>query len=307
MTDSYCEKLDIEEAIARFCARSAGHCLPGGMLHARAAPDLLRGMFSLDPVPENAPLFQGGSYESLLSHSPYVFTLDDPRHSFYERLRHYDGDWGFLFHSYGDVPGLHAHWRSLLTVRMPDGTGSHFRFYSAKVMAAFAPSCSNKELAELMGPCKAFYIPLEDASWMHVRNPHAGGEPDRPMPVPVPREGVWWQVRQPHLDAFAQALERIYRENIVDRLWEESSLLADEVERTHGSVGAFVDEVLNAARDYGFTQAEDIFSFIMLCLHYDWHRAPSPEHREALRNAATEPRTALSLLERTLLRSPHYG
>ena len=276
------------------------------MLHTRAAPELLAALYSLDPVPENAPVFQGCSYEPLVEKSPYVFILDNPRHPFYERMCPHKEDRGFLMHTCTDIPALHAHWRSLLTVRMPDGTGSHFRFYSARVMAPLIPSCSRDELVALLGPCRALFIPMEDGMWLHVRNPLAADEPDRPMPVLPPPEGVWWQVRPEHLAAFAGVLERIYRENIVDRIWEEYTSLADEVELVHGSVEAFVYDTLSVAEGYGFSQPGDVFSFILLCLHYDWHRTPGPEHLRALRVAGTDADTALLLLERTL-RSPHDG
>lgn len=58
------------------------------------------------------------------------------------------------------LPLAFKHWRSLLTVVLPEQDLTHFRFYSPTVLRTIAESCTPQELAWLLGPFAHIFIPL---------------------------------------------------------------------------------------------------------------------------------------------------
>jgi hypothetical protein len=62
---------------------------------------------------------------------------------------------------------LHRHLRRLLRVRDDTGRRLLFRYYDPIVLAAFLPSCTTGELAQLYGPIDTFLV--EDGASPAIR------------------------------------------------------------------------------------------------------------------------------------------
>jgi hypothetical protein len=322
MENLYIEDIPVETVRRRFSASARtgqrGHegkgfpaevpDIRGGILHVRRDKSIARDFFSLAMDEPYRPIFIGSPYEPLINYSPLIFSINAPGHALYERLLTRQDNWGFLYLGKGSFDFNYAHWRSLLSVIMPDGTASHFHFYNPSVMATIAQACTEEELAALCGPASELFIPLPEGKWKQIHNP---GDPhafiqSRSGKGTALQKKPWWKVRQGHLEPFASIMERVYRENIEVRIWEESPVLAKEVAAQYGDVGAFVNAALADARAKGFVTPEHEFKYIMLCLHYDCNIAPSWWVQQALALAPGNPDLALRSLEYEL-RSARHG
>jgi hypothetical protein len=53
---------------------------------------------------------------------------------------------------------MRQHFRSLLTVQLPEGKTVYFRFYDPRVLRTFLPTCSREEQQRLFGPILQYWV-----------------------------------------------------------------------------------------------------------------------------------------------------
>ena len=57
-----------------------------------------------------------------------------------------------------DLRSLRRHFRSLLTVRLPDNSPVHFRYYDPRIFRVYVPTCNVTERRTVFGPVEQFLV-----------------------------------------------------------------------------------------------------------------------------------------------------
>lgn len=287
----------------------AGHPFPsrwGGVINRAAFDGMLR---RLGDVAELScqQLFYGTAYSHLAEESPFLFAVPAGERRLWEYWAAEPSSWGFLWAGEAPLPLAFKHWRSLLTVVLPEQDLTHFRFYSPTVLRTIAESCTPQELAWLLGPFAHIFIPPGDAhtaapqgpGWMRMTNPRLGAESPREIAETCRViDKPWWHVTEAHLQAFSHTLDRVYRDNLTQRLWELHPAQSLLVRRRYGSVEHFVAVSLRDAHAWGFRTRTQEYRFLLLNMRHNLSAAPRPH--PLLEQASHDPETALARLEQAL-------
>jgi hypothetical protein len=69
-----------------------------------------------------------------------------------------------FLHAAVKLDRLQAHFRRLVMAQLPDGKMVYFRFYDPRVLRAYLPTCTPKELEAVFGPVERFILEGEDAA-----------------------------------------------------------------------------------------------------------------------------------------------
>lgn len=255
-------------------------------------------------------LFHDTSYSHLAEESPLLVSLPAGGGRLRGCWTETPSPWGFLWAGEAAFTLAQNHWRSLLTVVLPEQKLTHFRFYSPYVLRTLAASCTPRELAWLLGPLAYVFIPPAgpDAAaperttdWLRLTNPRLRAESPREIAETYRLiDKPWWHVTEAHVQAFSPTLEKVYRANLTQRLWERHAAQSLRVRRRYGSVEDFVEASLRDARAWGFRTREQEYRFLLLNLRHDLSDDPRPHVRYILEQAPYDPETALARLEQTL-------
>ena len=70
--------------------------------------------------------------------------------------------WGIFAVARANLKTMRRHFRSLLTVQLPDGKTVYFRFYDPRVLRTFLPTCDREERQVLFGPVVRYWVESED-------------------------------------------------------------------------------------------------------------------------------------------------
>lgn len=286
----------------------------GGMLNRLALDSRLPARVNPWSEVRFHPLFYSTSYERLLDHSPLLFELSGNKRNFVAYAGALPSTWGILWDGQASLELAKKHWQSLLTVVLPTGKLTHFRFYSPAVFVNMAGACTENELAWLLGPLAHVVAPAQSPrtpeegapSWLRISNPRLETESAQSIAEAYQAlDKPWWQVTEEHLRAFADVLDRVYQDNLGQRVWEQYPELAWEADVQYGSVERFVAATLEDARARGFHTPEQEYRFLLLSLHYDFNSASCPHAQTALKLARQDPDAALVQLEEALRNPPH--
>lgn len=108
---------------------------------------------------DSACLYEGKLPPALLEAAPHLVRL--AALSPYTRWYVSEGrgrDWGIFAQSKARLPDLLRHFQSLMRVRSESGRAMTFRFFDPRVMRAYLPTCTAKELAAVFGPVERFFV-----------------------------------------------------------------------------------------------------------------------------------------------------
>lgn len=216
--------------------------------------------FYLDGAKEEyASVFASTPYAPLMSKSP-LFIEFGPYSDFADTLLYSEEAWGFAALGHGDRKNGLAHWRSLLNAVLPDGTITHFRFYSGSVLLKTAQACTETELVWLMGPYAWFVIPAArdgeepETMWHIIDNPTLKDQSAKDIGGRyLVMEKNWWQVSDRHLKAFENVTGQIYLKNLTVWLWEKHNERIRAFYAIYGE--AYTDRIahmLDEIRQLGF-------------------------------------------------------
>ncbi|MEM7155977.1 MAG: DUF4123 domain-containing protein [Myxococcota bacterium] len=78
-------------------------------------------------------------------------------------------NWGVMLRSSASMDDISEHFAGMIRVRLPEGREVLFRFYDPRVLRAFLPTCTSKELDDVFGPVEAFLIEQGDGNWKVYR------------------------------------------------------------------------------------------------------------------------------------------
>ena len=233
-----------------------------GLFTLLGGEELVTNFFELKEDSQYALLFSNTAYDDLAKASPCLFETF-PGTSLFSYFRDLQTDWGLWAMSMADIKVTSAHWQSLLNVLMPDGTISHFRFYSSAVFRTLANACTPSELAMLMGPYHTIHTVLENGDLFEFRHPSL----EYASPAQIAEEytlstGVWWQVTDIQLEAFKPILDKVFRSNIELWLWENYFAEADVAGDIWGSLENFIEWAIEDGRREGLKSSDELSRYI---------------------------------------------
>jgi hypothetical protein len=127
------------------------------MQDAAASPRLYPNLMLVQT--DHACLFRGELPSPIAETAPYLVRLRAG--SPYARwlLRESQGQsWGWFCASPAGIMELCEHFRRLLIAQKENGAKVQFRFYDPRILSAYLPTCTGKELKQVFGPVRKFWV-----------------------------------------------------------------------------------------------------------------------------------------------------
>jgi hypothetical protein len=109
-------------------------------------------------------LYEGVQAEAMADGAPYLVRLERGSRLLPRLLNMGWGEsWGIYVESASPLRELRSHFRRLLFVaREQDGQPMYFRFYDPRVLRAFLPIATPRQVEALFGPIERFLVEAED-------------------------------------------------------------------------------------------------------------------------------------------------
>lgn len=216
---------------------------------------------------EYAALFQDTPFAKLYDLMPYIVKVDNNGALLKYFMDDARGE-GFIILSTAALQMQRQHWASLLLATMPDSSKSFFRYYSPATLNAMLPTFTEQELRWFLGPACGILACAENGKWMRVAHKNTLlHSPQRLADTYKAVQMGWWEVRAEHFANMdkerLRALERIFclelRRNSPEQvLW---------LHKIWGSLETAVNDFCQDARRDGFTNEEDMRSYVMFTAH----------------------------------------
>lgn len=105
----------------------------------------------------NQSLFKGTKDEALIEASPWLFRVDSEQDGNLSEEMDLSMLFTLQFDSAGDIHALSTHLRKFI-YQVIDGREYFFRFYDARVLKKFLPTCDEEQVLEFFGPIDQFMI-----------------------------------------------------------------------------------------------------------------------------------------------------
>jgi hypothetical protein len=133
------------------------------ILDGASIPNLLQ---SLDQYkPEYCCLYRGEISPELALRAPYLARIVESSEFAGWLLENGWGKhWGIFVVSRWDLALMVRHFRTLLVVHDVQGIALWFRYYDPRVLRAYLPTCTSRELEVFFGPVARYCLEGEDAS-----------------------------------------------------------------------------------------------------------------------------------------------
>lgn len=131
------------------------------------------------------PLFDGETADQVAPHMPALVELGQGGASgvgteaqvFLEALLRsgWGRGWGIFCTSASSLEEIVGHFRSFILVRTQEQRPLYFRFYDARVLRAFLPTCEPQELSAIFGPIASYLVESDRPDTMLAFSPGADG------------------------------------------------------------------------------------------------------------------------------------
>jgi hypothetical protein len=117
--------------------------------------------------PEFKCLFQGKTELELAGVAPFLFSYSSNFEfkQWFEKLS-IGNSWGVSFHSHLPFIEIYKHCRRFLIVKNAGDQEIYFRFYDARVLRIFLPTCSRSQLNDFFGPINSFIVEDENPDFI---------------------------------------------------------------------------------------------------------------------------------------------
>jgi len=110
-------------------------------------------------------LYRGDAAVTMAEVAPYLVELQPyARFTWWLLEKGWGNSWGMFLHAAVKLDRLQAHFRRLVMAQLPDGKMVYFRFYDPRVLRAYLPTCTPKELEAMFGPVERFILEGDDAA-----------------------------------------------------------------------------------------------------------------------------------------------
>jgi hypothetical protein len=127
------------------------------ILDGASIPDLLAQLEQYQP--EYGCLYRGELPADLAAAAPYLVRLEQGSALVkWLLLEGWGRHWGIFAVAKANLRTMRQHFRSLLTVQLPDGKTVYFRFYDPRVFRTFLPTCRDEERQRLFGPILQYWV-----------------------------------------------------------------------------------------------------------------------------------------------------
>jgi hypothetical protein len=235
------------------------------ILDGAVAPSIARNMLARRDDNEALSLFEGTPYRDNWAVAPYLVRLDQPVFDWIGKELA-GQPWGIVLCSGRSHRELFLHFRRLITLDLPDGRPSVFRFYDPRVLPAFLGSREAKDCGIWNGISA---LGWEDGAAITMAKPPADGPADRATSTSAK---VLVSPELAKTLALGQATDftkrcRAYLEKLGVPLPDDP--------------GAFIESVLKSAKSRGIAAEVDVVRFAHLLL--GWKEMKSiPAAREVL-------------------------
>jgi hypothetical protein len=226
-------------------------------------------------------LFQGEAEENFWAISPYLFHLDLETLGWLQSTLSAD-PWGIFVIAECGQEALWKHFRRFTYVQLPDEEQVYFRYYDPQVLSKFLNASHRSEVRDLFGPVEAFGCSLK-AGLFWLREAVTENAPPASERV-RPAGGGLFQVRQPHLDAFAEEAKWMLVYEIVEHLREHHP---DSVEDIPEDVlNEMVWNGVTRGQQYGFASEASLTAFVATMFEF----APNFDMQRSIYLILTDPR-----------------
>jgi hypothetical protein len=131
------------------------------------------------------PLFDGETADQVAPHMPALVELGQggasgvgtEAQAFLEALLRsgWGRGWGIFCTSASSLEEIVGHFRSFILVRTKEQRPLYFRFYDARVLRAFLPTCEPQELSAIFGPIASYLVESDRPDTMLAFSPGADG------------------------------------------------------------------------------------------------------------------------------------
>ncbi len=127
------------------------------ILDGALIPDLLAQLEQYQP--EYCCLYRGELPADLAAAAPYLVRLEYGSALVkWLLLEGFGRHWGIFAVAKANLRIMRQHFRSLLTVQLPEGKTVYFRFYDPRVFRTFLPTCRLEEQQRLFGPVLQYWV-----------------------------------------------------------------------------------------------------------------------------------------------------
>lgn len=132
------------------------------ILDAAREPSVLKVI--VESKAEYQSLFEGPEGAQLAHFAPYLISLP-PASPLLETLvrEGWGKSWGIFLACPLPISQARAHFRALLTTKLPDDRQVYFRYYDPRVLRLFLPTCLPEEINLFFGPVKYYLMEDEKA------------------------------------------------------------------------------------------------------------------------------------------------
>lgn len=210
------------------------------------APKLI---YSHDDSPEFDQLYRRTPHQSALEVSPCIVQPSEA-----SRLWTAEPSWrsaGILVESNADIQTLADHFRSLISVRLPDQTFAYLRFYSPTQIHGLLSVFNPNERVQFSGPVLKWHYFDSGTGWESTTI-HASEQSHEV------REEGWFQLTEEHIQAISAHKEA----NFINALINNSGLpLTPESEN-------MMRTLVERGRHYGFRTEAELASYTEIAAYH---------------------------------------
>lgn len=245
-----------------------------------ALQDSLKIAYANDENPSVDLLYRGTRHQAALSVSP---CLVKPSH--HTHLWDNQNIWranGVVVEAECELEILADHFRSLLSVRLPDQTVAYLRFYVPSQIQALLSVFTRQEVIAFSGPVINWHYFDRETGWMSLPGSAVPGARTSE------KEG-WFHLQQIHLDAMAEKSRGAFLERLAKAL--ALPLTGEQQERTASIVAQ--------AAEYGFRSEADIASYVDLVKQFE-SRMELPAVKAVMNDTGSSAKAKLSETEKIL-------
>jgi hypothetical protein len=204
--------------------------------------DVPKLVYSQDDSPEFDQIYRNTPHQSALEVSPCIVKPSET-----SRLWTAESIWhsaGVVIESNADIQSLADHFRSLLSVRLPDQTFAYLRFYSPTRIEGLLSALNPNERAQFSGPVLKWHYFDSETGWKST-TVHSLEQSHKA------REEGWFQLTEEHIQTISKHQEARFIRTLVNNSGlpltpESESLMRTLVER---------------GRRYGFRSEAELASY----------------------------------------------
>lgn len=242
--------------------------------------DALKIAYKCDDNPSVDMLYRGTRHQSALEVSPCLIKPSE-----YTRLWDNQEFWrsnGIVVEADCEPEKLADHFRSLLSVRIPDGTVAYLRFYVPGQIRMLLSVFTPQEIAAFSGPVGSWRYFDQEKGWMSVNLSEVSD-------ARVAEDEGWFHLQQNHLDALGHEKHRAFLRRLAKSLG-----LTDNEGQSEQLAG-----LIEQAQEFGFTSEANIAGYVELFVRFK-DRMELPVVKEILGDAHRSATKRLAELDRIL-------